>query len=58
MSKWSEFIAMGGYAMYVWGSFGMCAVVLVLETGLLKLRRRALNDDTDDATVGVREPGV
>jgi len=27
----SEFFAMGGYALYVWGSFGACALVLALE---------------------------
>lgn len=41
-STWSQFAAMGGYGLYVWGSFGMCAVVLVLEPALLALRRRAL----------------
>ena len=27
----SEFFAMGGYAFYVWGSFGACALALLLE---------------------------
>jgi heme exporter protein D len=35
-----EFFAMGGYALFVWGSFGACAVVLVAEP-LLAGRRRA-----------------
>ena len=26
-----EFLAMGGYGLYVWGSFGMCALVLAAE---------------------------
>lgn len=26
-----EFIAMGGYGGYVWGSFGMVALVIALE---------------------------
>ena len=30
-SSWSDFVAMGGYGLYVWGSFAMCAVVLALE---------------------------
>ncbi len=38
---WSEFAAMGGYGLYVWGSFGMCALVIALELGLLAARRRA-----------------
>ena len=41
-TSWSDFIAMGGYALYVWGSFGACAAVLAGEVFLLKLRRRAL----------------
>jgi heme exporter protein D len=36
----SEFFAMGGYALYVWGSFGVCAVALVLEPLLVAQRRR------------------
>jgi heme exporter protein D len=27
----AEFFAMGGYALYVWSSFGVCALVLLLE---------------------------
>ncbi len=38
----SEFFAMGGYALYVWGSFGLCAVALVAEPVLLRRRRREL----------------
>ncbi len=38
----TEFFAMGGYALYVWGSFGACAVAMVLEPILLGRRRRAI----------------
>jgi heme exporter protein D len=38
----SEFFAMGGYALYVWGSFGVCALALVLEPLLVTHRRRAI----------------
>jgi heme exporter protein D len=38
----AEFFAMGGYGLYVWGSFGVCAVALVLEPILLGRRRRAI----------------
>lgn len=34
----SDFFAMGGYALYVWGSFGVCAVAFVAETWLIKKR--------------------
>ncbi|HWI78608.1 MAG TPA: heme exporter protein CcmD [Ramlibacter sp.] len=38
----SEFFAMGGYALYVWGAFGACAVALALEPFLVSRRRRAI----------------
>ncbi|HKB54375.1 MAG TPA: heme exporter protein CcmD [Ramlibacter sp.] len=36
----SDFFAMGGYALYVWGSFGVCALALVLEPLLVGKRYR------------------
>jgi heme exporter protein D len=38
----SEFFAMGGYAFYVWGSFGLTALVAVIEVLLLRKQRQAL----------------
>ena len=38
----SEFLAMGGYAFYVWGSFGVCAIAVAIETILLFRRRKNL----------------
>jgi heme exporter protein D len=35
----AEFFAMGGYALYVWGSFGVCALAMALEPFLLRQRR-------------------
>lgn len=35
----AEFFAMGGYALYVWGSFGVCALALALEPFLVRQRR-------------------
>jgi heme exporter protein D len=29
--SWSEFWAMGGYAVYVWGSVGVTALLMALE---------------------------
>lgn len=43
--SWSDFVAMGGYGLYVWGSFGVTALALGWE--LLALRRhrqRALTE--------------
>jgi heme exporter protein D len=36
----SEFFAMGGYALYVWGSFGVTVACLIGEVLLIKKRRR------------------
>ena len=38
----SEFFAMGGYAFYVWGSFGATAVVIALEVWQVRARRRQI----------------
>ena len=41
-NSFSEFLAMGGYGLYVWGSLGMCAAVVLAEVLMLKTRRMAL----------------
>ena len=38
----AEFFAMGGYAFYVWGSVGACAVAMAVEPWLLRRRHRQL----------------
>jgi len=38
----SEFFAMGGYAFYVWGSFGATALVMVLEVWQVRARRQQI----------------
>ena len=38
----AEFWHMGGYALYVWGSFGMTLLLLVVEPLMLRQRRRAV----------------
>ena len=40
----SEFINMGGYGLYVWGSYLMVAAVMALEVVQLKNRARALDE--------------
>ena len=57
MNSFSQFLAMGGYGQYVWGSFGMWVAVLVLEVVLLAARRRALKSD-DGMPVDIRESGA
>jgi heme exporter protein D len=41
-SSASEFFAMGGYGLYVWGSYGVTMALIVMELVSLVLRRRAL----------------
>ena len=41
-NSFSEFLAMGGYGLYVWGSLGTCAAVCIAEPVVLVLKRRAL----------------
>jgi heme exporter protein D len=57
-SSFADFAAMGGYGLYVWGSFGMCALVLAGEMLSLRMRRRALHelpvDGADDPSAQVR----
>jgi heme exporter protein D len=36
----SEFLAMGGYAWYVWMSYGAAAVAVIVEVAALQARRR------------------
>ena len=38
----SEFLSQGGYALYVWGSYGMALVLLVAEIVQLKRQRRTI----------------
>jgi len=38
----SAFLAMGGYAGYVWGSFAAAVVILALEVAVLVGRHRKL----------------
>jgi heme exporter protein D len=37
---WDNFWAMGGYAPFVWGSYGVTLVVLAAEVWWLRARRR------------------
>jgi len=38
----AEFFAMGGYALYVWGSFLVCAGIMVMEPILARRRQKAI----------------
>ena len=49
-ASFGDFLAMGGYGVYVWGSMAACALVCVFEPISLNLKRRALLNE-------VREQG-
>lgn len=38
--NWSEFFAMGGYASYVWASYGLMGLILILNL-VLPLKKKA-----------------
>jgi heme exporter protein D len=37
-----NFLAMGGYGLYVWGSYGVTLALLIAEIALLARRRRSV----------------
>lgn len=50
----ADFLNMGGYAFYVWGSFGITALVVVAEIWQVRIKRRDilrnLLNETDSQT--------
>ena len=40
--SFSEWLDMGGYALYVWGSFGVTALCMILEPLLLRSQAKAV----------------
>lgn len=38
----ADFFAMGGYGLYVWGSFGICALAFAVEFFFLSQRGNAI----------------
>ena len=38
-NSWNDFWAMGGYGLYVWGSFGVTALFMALEVEWVKNAR-------------------
>lgn len=41
-NSFSDFIAMGGYGFYVWGSFGVTALAMAVEPILVVRQRQAM----------------
>jgi heme exporter protein D len=44
----SEFFAMGGYGLYVWGSYGVALVVMLIEPWLAAQRTRRARSEVAD----------
>lgn len=40
--NWGDFFAMDGYGLYVWGSYGVTLLCMVVEIILLLRRKRTL----------------
>jgi heme exporter protein D len=38
--SWEHFLAMGGYGLYVWGSYAVTFALIAAEIALLAKRRR------------------
>jgi heme exporter protein D len=51
-SSFDEFLHMGGYGLYVWGSYGVVLVVMVLEAVLTKRRQRRALASARDGELG------
>lgn len=47
-ASWSEFWAMGGYALYVWGSFAVTLAFMVAEILMLRVRDRTSRNPAGD----------
>jgi len=47
-ASWSDFFAMGGYGLYVWGSFGVAVLVIAAELWSLRQRRKALHSEIEE----------
>jgi len=43
-----DFLSMGGYGLYVWGSLGMTAAVVVAEVWMVRMRRGLLLQEAGD----------
>ena len=44
-ASWTDFFAMGGYGLYVWGSYGVTLALITLEVLSLRRRKRVAIED-------------
>jgi len=47
-NSFSEFISMGGYGTYIWGSYAVTFVLLTAEVIMLRSRKRRLAQRAPD----------
>ncbi len=53
--NWSKFFSMGGYALYVWGSYGVTFILLGAEVLMLLKRKRDLARGEPPQTYSARD---
>lgn len=53
--NWSKFFAMGGYAFYVWGSYGVALIAMGGEVILVLRRKKALASQLNRSAEGIYE---
>ena len=54
----NDFLAMGGYGLYVWGSYGMTIVLVAVELISLRARRHRAMDELWRARGATRGTGL
>jgi heme exporter protein D len=54
----SEFLAMGGYAWYVWMAYGAAAIVVIAEIAAVRARRRRAFDELRMADASAEAPAT
>ena len=42
MNQLLQHLTMGGYALYVWSSFGLCAITFCIEVLMVRSQRKAI----------------
>ncbi|MDZ4076082.1 MAG: heme exporter protein CcmD [Hylemonella sp.] len=49
-NSFDDFMAMGGYGLYVWGSYALVLLLMLLEPVLVERRHHRALDQTRDNT--------
>lgn len=53
-ASWSDFVNMGGYGLYVWGSYAVTLAAMGAEVVSLVLRRRSVFDQLGRYAAGLK----